>query len=1590
MRLFTLGTLLCLAGNLLTDSRAIIQDKNKPEPPDCIEIVSEGMLREINDYIDQKDWSSLMEHYRYLTEEPEAANHLRKMYPDPDIKLSYVSFPVFIMKLFSKLPRPAIVEFRLKFDHKVAPEFTKARDKWELAVMEKLLERYFFSSYSDEIMESLANYYMEQGNVKRASTHLKNLLNYPYGDVNTASVIAKLAVCYKMLGKPELVNELKKYKSAMDDTVAVAGKRYKLEDFLTSSDFKFTVGGTNTISIPDKLDPKQIYEKTGIYPKADIFKEAKQYGHSARITGSTDTHFPIIPAYATVDGKEVLIVQDGQKLIVIDSKNGKYLFNSQVTDQTKIDKPSLVNDPYGYGRYGQNSEYGPFIGCQLEGNLILTNMFLNRLKVSDLTEQNRMYGGISRKPAPLNSLRAYDVKSYKLKFSTDDAINQEREKDRKKDKTAADFAKGDFSFSLPVIWQENRLYVGLVSWQDSISEQSSYVACFELDNNSLKLAWHTLLSSKSLPQTPYYQGRSNSPLCPTFILEKEGIIYACSNTGSVSAVDSYTGRILWMHIYAKPQETNKTTFFSRIPNYPIIHNDILYFLPMDDPAMVVIDTVTGKKLSNFKETRFKISNEWQSITHLQGIVKGPVYDFMVLSGSKGTYILKLYSGDKVDPSGDCPGETFTQQQGIRTAVYENNNFKTVAGHGFVWGDFIFIPAVPTQGKSDGEICVIHAGPWINSQGKVNPNGSWKMKPPCEFGKRHSVKKQYGNLLLAGDKIIIASEENLILYESKESFMDNTKMKLEKDPMNHELIEKAAFDLFQNKKYEEAIELFLKLHGLCVNDASKKSLLADTKRKLYESYLNLGIDQHNSSVKRALNYYKNAKSFASTTNELFNTLYRLGSIYEKEKEYENAVKEYQEILTKAPKELVRVDNNTQQQSWLYAWNKIEQLKKINPECYKVIEREASKALKNIRPDIAAYLGFIDNYPNSSSVQGAITKILNFLDGVEPERVAGIIQSIKKRYESLLDHDAIKKLIDALEKLQDEGRLDKEFKFLLRKFSDATVNWSGQSEKISEFVSRKLVELKQTSEIFKEYKEEKIATVKSSSAVSLVVPLGSEPVSVKNVNHIFVLNGNEVEVWDTKTQKLCKTIKHPGCYLGIKLRALYSEVLCEGRLSGSPLSEIQKGDVIIRIDDIAVTPENFSQVAVNLKDGKHTVTFLRGRDTKVETCNISSDWNTKFVGACYTSDYSIALCWQDCATSINLKSFDVNWIYSRTDLGDITSLSYSDGKVLVLHEMLETSALYTVIKPTPEEIQEGKKLILYSSLACLDDQHGAAEWINTFETGQLKGASILSSFNSGNCFVGVTTKPKITTPKYNYYYDYSYNPQPQMFSISVKVFDTKSGKAVREASYSNLFDMNVNSSEQSLSFLEKGSVSAIDLNSNEYVSFNYDKGQSQNTSISSDGNYVVVVTDKIVIFNLKTKKRIKEVSIGTKSTKAWIIDSCVFVQVQDQTSQGQKPKNAQIFAFDLSKGDSEVKDLKLMGIPTCNLDTIKIHVTQKHFIVMYDSAIVDGSTNCVTAVYDRIKGGRLEKVTKGGTKAISPSFYRGNIFMVNKDGDLDIYK
>lgn len=679
---------------------------NQDEIPDSIRelVAGDRVIKDINECIMEKNWKGLVELYKDMLC-PENTKLLKKLYPDVEIK-DYSGFSNYLSVVLSTLPEDALKEFRFEFDGQVP---SRKLGTWkDIEEPEQLVDLYPFASNSGKLMWELVNFHIEQGNIKRSLPYLKKMLYFDYPTITKQSVIARLAHCYSMLGRSDLIKELYKYKKLLDAKVLIKGEEQTLKKSL---DKFITVKQIQSIPDSGKFElPTEYHHST--------------FPHAAEVTGSLKSDYTVIPVYHELNGKKRIFVQNGQQLFIMDE------------NCNEITKPLGFPQKLGRQKAGGNlrtSRYGPFTTCQIMDNLILTNMYCSYLRVN-LIMAPEGFGWTRRNPAPLNSIRAYHTKTFKLEFSTDDAIVNEK----KKGKTAADFVQGDFSFSLPVVTKDDKIYAGLVAWNDSICDQTSYIVCFKKTNSKLELVWHTKLSSRGFPLTV-----TERPLSPTFILEQDGIVYACTNTGSVAAIDENSGKILWLNAYSKIGVGGGpvTSVFARPPSYPVIHKDYLYFLPMNEEEIVIIDTVNGTRLKPFD-----IKRKWDRISHLHGIMKGSS-DHLILSG-ENTIVVKLDE----NPS----KSSFVTSSLIKTATKSGKGFSEVTGHGTIIGDRILIPCIDITKGKDREIkkYVI----------RTLESKSWRQKEVISFPDDKTSQLVPGNLIFSNGKLLVAGDDLIISYE----------------------------------------------------------------------------------------------------------------------------------------------------------------------------------------------------------------------------------------------------------------------------------------------------------------------------------------------------------------------------------------------------------------------------------------------------------------------------------------------------------------------------------------------------------------------------------------------------------------------------------------------------------------------------------------------------------------------------------------------------------------------------------------------------------------------------------------------------------
>lgn len=140
----------------------------------------------------------------------------------------------------------------------------------------------------------------------------------------------------------------------------------------------------------------------------------------------------------------------------------------------------------------------------------------------------------------------------------------------------------------PVLWR-GRAYV-VTRRRRSFGFEDCYLTC--LDAQRGRVLWEQHLGSGS---TGNYGYRAPTVSLPCVA---EGVVYACSNIGTLAAVDADSGTLIWLATYPSARPARRGGLAQAVPawqyNPLLIWRDALVALPLDGQGVLVIDRRTGE------------------------------------------------------------------------------------------------------------------------------------------------------------------------------------------------------------------------------------------------------------------------------------------------------------------------------------------------------------------------------------------------------------------------------------------------------------------------------------------------------------------------------------------------------------------------------------------------------------------------------------------------------------------------------------------------------------------------------------------------------------------------------------------------------------------------------------------------------------------------------------------------------------------------------------------------------------------------------------------------------------------------------------
>ncbi|OHB69444.1 MAG: hypothetical protein A2W23_10010 [Planctomycetes bacterium RBG_16_43_13] len=1519
---------------------------------------------------DKNDWKYAIELYLQVATK----------YPHEVCKIDsnkWVSTAEFVLQKISQLPQEAIDVYRFEYDAKASAQFKRAIEERDLTLLSQTIDKYFFATNIDEAIDHLANVYFEEGNLDTAILYWNRLIKYyPAPKVPLSSVVAKIAVAYRITGNVAGLDELEEYANNINGTINIGDRTLTIKEFL--SDIKninkadLTQNTTNSlvpdISAPYTKDNGQVILQNDIkrWTINSLFREESSASNND--TSSNEERvflgggraavfrrggvfmledgrgnpqdqsldYPYIPTYAKYGEKEYVFYQNGTTVVAFDPASGKVYW--KYPDKTSSDMYQSID---AYGR----RVYPALLGCAVDNRTVYINLY-SKKKDNQPNEQNRNYNYRVQGP---NIIQAIDTVSGKLQWSTetsDEIDNQIRD--------------SNFTFSTHPVVTDNAVFVGIST---SLSgEQESYVC--SLDKRTGKLLWLTFISS--LVSGQYYNYDSRGNYASITLLTDGGSNLVClTNTGVVCTINKANGNIIWLTKYKKP---SRGSYYNRPPNYPVVYNGKIYCLPQDAHPLLVYDKNSGALLHNPEQPDMK---------YLINVVD----DVATLTSDK-IRILRLSEGQSSE------------------TVSVGRLGRSISRNGFV-----YIP-------SDKGLVIFDT--LLNKI--VGDIKEWK------------DISDYGNVLFAGSNLITVSPNSATSYTNIETITSEYAGRVNADPPNLEGVLEFANLLLDNREFEPAVTYYLKYLGFTNGFTEYKDKITQARANINYSYMRLGeklAGGKDNYLNKAIDYFTLAKSYSYNTQSLADAVVSIAETYEAKEEWQNAVDNYQEIIEKCEgswySEKDGEDKDLLYDVRLRSFEKISGLiKEKGKDIYTKYENLALQKLKEAGNDTTALEVVVSTYPNSQSAKTALNKLASYHKKQGNLKVSlSLLRLIKQRYGEG-DAEVSYAIATILEEMKDYETLRLELQTIKEEIGDKIITSTGES--VTAFADKKIkVAEEKISEINIPLKLplNKLSELpKTGGAGTLYVPLmpsGTVPPTLDKNIELFT-DGSYVETIDMAEKKTVwkyTSVPDGEGYLGATI-----EETADGNIkitSVQPNSPAKKqhlrgkdprfnyeGDIITAVNGEKMGAKEFTDLIKKSKPGDEITLAILGTSkfTKKVTIGSQPVPMDKIVSAAFTSDYSLAVAYPSKVLLLDINTGKVKWEYTDVDANaNISSIHpANDGILLLLRAKTPIpTKTETLIRPVEKNV--AYKLFIFNlQLIYLDNDTGKVLWTRGLSMPNTQ--NIPQQSNLGEPF-SITTGQNYASVTY-----ISLDSNRGQYALNILLLDAKNGRQKYKDVIENFVTYKLdrvngrilyiavdrNKGNYSLHVIKLGSQ-LKDGKSPELWASELERSQQNIYQIAFSKDYISVVMppDKIIVWKADSGKRGYDpklrdgrVILANANINSCVMDENNVLFIYNYANAKPSLQRAFITAYDM---DGEEDKLILWDETAPNQRDFyeKFYTGQETFALTGRS---EGKP--LAFIYDKRKGTfkYLELTTTPNNSSSPFNTYRNRLFL-DKKNSVEVY-
>lgn len=1180
------------------------------QPPTPDDGVSVDQIE--NDYLERlakaeqaRDWKTFFAHVQ-------AGLHRKASKVVPLGKDRWVGMREYLAGRLAALPKDALEHYRLHQDGPAAAEFARARESGTRRDVERAADTYFFSSGADEVVDVLAQTAFDEGRPGEAAALWTRLLRYyPDPDVPRAVLAARAAQACTAAGDESGLEELRRLvaEKKVAGRIRAAGRDVELSSFLAaveiplppppvpavreplvrspldrerapsaSNDIKrwsYDFAADRGEAVPEPPAPPVVRGRARFNPRIDP--------NAAPVSPD----FPYFPAYAKLRGRDYVVFTDGSRVLAIDPSRVKTGSTSAgVYWKYPHDRSIVRGVPTSAGMLSR-----PYTGVAIDGEYAYVTMY------SKLESRPREVVGQEIPFEGLTAVKCLHIPSGRLIWDTDlDPLLGESRK--------LPFYDKAFSYTGPPVLSGDRVFLGVCS--SPASEQESWVLC--LDRATGRPVWSTPLATLAAGaggRMAMFMQRPGT-LFQTTLVAQGGSVYAQTNIGAAASLNAVTGDVQWLARYPrtgmKVQNSGVMDYsFVRAANWPVLWKGRMFLLPQDRADLLALETATGRSLPlpALRVLREDRPVELRELHQLLGVVN----DWLVLGGQQ-THVVRL--------------KDFTA---FTLAASDTH----ASGRGTIRDGQVYLPVCTTGASGDEK-----GGGGISGGvlGVYAPPPSWR----CTGQYPWKGPNEYGNLLVAGDYLVVATDR-LSVYTEVETLRREYGPRLAASPPRADVLLEYGDAMRENERLEEAAEAYLRFIAAAEGDARWEARSRQVQRDLHAIFLRRGDESGDPA--RALEHYAYAKRFAFDDASRAEAVRRLAGGFEKSGRWKEAVEQYQELIERARSQYHRQGEEVRK-LWQHARDRVDDIVKKAPEAYEDVEKNAREAFEKAKDGgEEALRAVLDRFPNSKSARDAWKALRERLSAEGAlERLRGYYKDFEERFKESLDFDGHKDFLELLEKLKDGVRMRVELDRFESRFGERAIGAPGAETTVKEWTARKRAALAGPVPARAFKAGPAVATAKLQGPLRPLAPAGEVPAGLPAGAEVCG-RGSGVELIDPATGKVLWARPKPGVWTGFVLGD--KDVVTQVH-AGSPADKagLKRGDVVVSLEMPAEPRPGATAEACVARGGQD----LRLR---LELAAPPAEPGSGLLGAAWTGGGLLAVVWDDVVAAFDPATGTPRWSF-----------------------------------------------------------------------------------------------------------------------------------------------------------------------------------------------------------------------------------------------------------------------------------------------------------------------------------------------------------